>query len=584
MSVGPQVQENTGAPPQKRWCLAQPDDGKVRVLIHELGVSLVLARLLVTRGVEDVESARRFLHPSLSDLHDPRDLAGVDEAVSRIMAALQQGDRMCVFGDYDVDGITSVVLLVRVLTHLGGTVDWYIPHRLEEGYGLNASAVDRIIESGAKLIITSDCGISGKAEVERAAERGVDVVVTDHHEPGSSYPDTAVAVVDPRRSDCEYPFGELSGVGVVFKVLQVLLGEMGHPPGPSGLHPLLEESLDIVALGTIADVVPLVGENRVLASVGLEKLAETRNVGLRALMRVAGVRREKVGSTRVSFGLAPRLNAVGRLKDAGAGVRLLLTDDPAEAARLADELNQANSSRQGLEADVLEEALGMLDDGPLPPFIVLASDGWHPGVIGVVASRLVERFYRPVLLIALDGDMGKGSGRSITGFHLLSALESCAEHLMDFGGHAMAAGVTMTRDQIEGLSAALAEVAAQALTAEDMVPTLNVDARVSLDEIDDHLMEAVTALAPHGSHNRKPVFMSCGLEVAGCPKVVGKNHLKLGVREQSKVLEAIGFRLGEQLPIAEAGNVDVAYSIEYNDWRGRRSIQLTLKDIRPSSS
>lgn len=566
---------------EKIWKTASLSRDLERQLSKELELSPLFARLLINRGIRDSRSAKIFLSPELDQLHSPFLLNDMTPAVSKIREAIEGGKKILVYGDYDVDGITGVALLVLILQRMGALVSYYIPHRIREGYGLNKGAIEKASREGIGLIITVDCAVSALEEVAYARKFGIEVVITDHHEAGESLPH-AVAVIDPRRRDSSYPFNGLAGVGVAFKLAQALQAQNNKGPH---LSASLGEHLDLVALGTIADVVPLTGENRILVKHGLKTLAQTERPGLGALMEVAGLKGKELTAGQVGFILAPRINAGGRIGEAERGVRLLLANSREEALPLANSLDRENRLRQEMETQTVDEAIEKVKeemDLDQERVIVLSDDGWHPGVIGIVASRLVERFYRPAILIALDEEMGKGSARSIEGFHLLQALTECQDLLLSFGGHSQAAGLTISREKINLFRERINEVAQSQLETQDLIPKLNIDAQLSLKEMSLELIESLHRLHPFGAGNPKPVFSSTQADLLAPPFLVGNNHLKLRLTDGTVVREAIGFRMGDKL--SELGGktspVDLAYSLEINQWEGGKSVQLHLKDIK----
>ena len=566
---------------RKVWRVRQGDLALQYIFRQELGISAVLAGLLVNRGIATVEEARSFLNGSLDQLQDPFDMADMDKAVSRIRHSLASGEKVLVYGDYDADGTTATALLVKVLKSLGGQVGYYVPRRMEEGYGLHLDALRRAGREGYRLVITVDCGISSVEEVaSNKDEKGPDLIITDHHEPSGELPG-AVAVINPKRADCPYRFKELAGVGVALKLAQALIGDAGQGSGD------WIQYLDLACLGTVADIVPLTGENRIIVRYGLSALAATDSPGLKALMQVAGVKPDSLGTREVGFALAPRLNAAGRIGDASLAVDLFLTDDPAQAAGLATLLNKGNQERQRIESLVLAEAMGMLDADPgiiSGKVMVLASEGWHSGVVGIVASRLVERFSRPVLMIALEDGQGKGSGRSVPGLHLYDALNHCSDHLVRFGGHAQAVGFTITQDKVEGFRRAVNGYAGLFTEEGVFTPGIDLDAMVSLNEINEGFIREIQMMAPFGHCNPGPVLACRGVNLVSCRKI-GKNggHLKMMVRDKDTFMDGIAFKMASCAgEIAASSEVDVAFFPSFNEWNGRRSIQLEVKDIRPS--
>lgn len=563
---------------EPRWALAErarPD--LLEAIRQALDIPPVMARILVNRGIRGVAEARAFLYPSLEHLVDPFAMADMEAAVARIWEAVTEGQPIAVHGDYDVDGVTGTALLVRSLRALGADVRYYIPNRLDEGYGISHRAIEEGCRQGVRLMISVDCGITAVSEAAHVRRLGMDLIVTDHHEPGEL--PAAAAVVNPKRADCPYPFKDLPGVAIAFKLADAVYRHRGLSRDP------VYRDLDLVALGCAADIVPLVGENRVLVTYGLEQMQHTDNLGLKALLDNVGLTESRLGTGQLIFVLAPRINAVGRMGSAMAAVSLLTTEDANEAAEIAELLEHQNQKRRQIDEQTLHEALEMVErdvDPERDRGVVLASDRWHPGVIGIVASRIAEKVHLPTVLIAVDGEQGKGSGRSIPGFDLYAALSRCQAHLAAFGGHKYAAGLTVNRDQIASLREAFLGVAREMLRPEEMVPQLAIDDEVSLDQIDARLVGQLKQFAPFGPQNMRPVMVSRGVEVVGAPEIVGRNHLKFKARQRGRVLDCIGFDLGHlvyRLTPGEA-NLDMAYVIEENRWRGRKTIQLRVKDLR----
>ncbi|HDQ43972.1 MAG TPA: single-stranded-DNA-specific exonuclease RecJ [bacterium] len=551
---------------------------QVHDLAARLGVPVLIARMLVSRGVTTFEAARRFFRPAWEDLYDPFLMADMDKAVERISRALNKRESIFIYGDYDVDGITSVSLLTLFLRRLGANVFYYIPERLKEGYGLSLSGVRQAVECGTTLMITVDCGITGIEEVKQARESGIDVIVSDHHEPGAVLPD-AVAVLDPKRADCPYPFKELAGVGVAFKLIQAVSRFCG-----------LEESvpaefIDLVALGSAADIVPLVDENRVLVFKGMEKINRFERLGIRALAETSGLLDKKIGTGQLVFIMAPRINAVGRLGNAERAAELLITDSETRAREIAKILEQENQTRKNIDEETFRQALALMESEngeKLPPAVVLSQYGWHSGVIGIVASRIVEKVYRPTIMIAVEDGVGKGSARSIPNFDIYSAIRQCEPYLMGFGGHKYAAGLTIAPENIEAFSSAFLKAVESVIDGDDLVERIHVDSEISLDEITDKFIRLLNLFAPFGPQNMRPVFLSRNLQVVGTPGIVGKDHLKFRVRQEGKIFDAIGFGLGSlryRLTPGEA-NLDMIYVIEENIWNGQSRVQLRVKDLR----
>jgi single-stranded-DNA-specific exonuclease len=545
-------------------------------LARALGAPLPVANVLVNRGVGSLEAAQHFLEPTLDDLADPSLLTDLDRAVTRIHAAIERGERILVHGDYDVDGITSTFLLYQALTGLGARAEYRIPHRTKDGYGLSLLAIDEAHRRGCTLIVTVDCGITAFDAVAHATRLGIDTVITDHHEPPTVLPD-AVAVVNPLRPGCPYPFKSLAGVGVTFKLVEGLL--RGH-----GGRERAVEALDVVALGTIADVVPLVGENRVLARLGLDRLNQGRRLGLRALIEVAGLSGKRISSGQVAFVLAPRINAAGRMGNAEQGVRLLLSRDDSEARACAESLEEDNEQRRRFDEAALAEAAQRVETElhwPDCSSILLWSDQWHPGVIGIVASRLVERFQRPTVLVVLDGERGRGSGRSLPGLDLNRLLGECGDLLEAYGGHAFAAGLTVQRARLPELRARFESLVRSRLTPDDCVPRLVIDGDLTLGENTLALVDWLERMSPHGLDNPEPLFRTEGVTVESASAVGGGKHLRLRVRDASGSAEAIGFGLGGLVQaVTNARVCDLAYVPTRNEWMGETRIQLKVKGVR----
>lgn len=562
---------------ERAWRLRQADPDVVEKLALS-GVPPLLARLLANRDIREPQAAAAYLNPTLSTLHDPLLLTGMEPAVERLCLAHARDERVCVHGDYDVDGVSSTALLITFFRAVGIDCFSYIPKRLTEGYGLSAQGVAAAARGGASVLVTVDCGITSVAEALLCREAGVDLIITDHHAPGEELPD-ACAVINPLQPGCRFPFKSLAGVGVAFHLVVALragLRARGRLPAP---EPDVREYLDLVALGTVADVVPLLGANRVLVSYGLKQLSAASRAGVKALKEVAGVSGE-VGCGAVGFRLAPRINAAGRLEDAALGLELLLTPDGAKARTIAAALDDSNAERQSLERSTLEEARGMLEEGACRgrKSIVLGSRLWHPGVVGIVASRIAELFHRPVILFAFEDGTGRGSGRSISRFHLLDAIRSCADHLLRFGGHSHAAGLSISEGELERFALSFDEAAAGALDAEALIPSIAYDLELSADQIVESLPLELERMKPFGMGNPEPVFLLKGAEVRGS-RVLKGGHLKLTLSCGGRSFEAIGFGLAEKGICC--GRVDLLFSPGINVWNGRSSLQLLIKDLVP---
>ncbi|MGD8600526.1 MAG: single-stranded-DNA-specific exonuclease RecJ [Gemmatimonadota bacterium] len=569
-------------PPDPTWILPErPDAERVAALAAELRLPPVVCSVLVGRGIDVADEAKRFLRPRLDHLHDPADLADGIRAAERIARAISSGEGILVHGDYDVDGICATALLTRWLRSLGASVVPFVPHRLRDGYDFSRAGIDAALQSGVGLVVTADCGTVAHEAIREARVAGLDVVVTDHHTVGAELPD-AFAVVNPQRPDCPYAEKGLCGTGVAYKLCELVARTMGRPTEE------LTEYLDLVALATVADLVPLTGENRVLVAFGLRRMARTRVPGLAALLEAAGLDPEDLTSGRLGFVVAPRINAAGRVGDSADALRLLLTEDASEARRLAEMLDAANRSRREEDRRTLDEALELLDASYDPERdygVVLAAEGWHPGVIGIVASRVVERIHRPVVMIALEGASGRGSARSIPGFHLHEALTECSGFLKRFGGHRQAAGMDVDREALEGFRAAFNEVAARRLAGEDLRPVLRPDVELSLDVVDLELVHWMGYLGPHGIGNPGPLFLASRVTFSG-GRVVGDGHLKVRLSAGRSAIDGIGFGLAERHPAESLGSLphDVLFRLEKNVWRGVAKPQARLADLRPSGS
>ncbi len=569
-----------------RWKFLADDDPAAD-LARSLGCHPLVARILRRRGVGSADDAERFLRPRLADLPDPSLFKGIDAAVERIVRAIDRGETITAYGDYDVDGVTSTTLLVSFLRSCGAKVDYYVPHRLGEGYGLNLEAVARLAARGTQLLVTLDCGVTAVAEVDEAIRLGLDVVVVDHHTTPAELP-RAAAILNPWQPGCTYPTRHLCAVGVTFLLCAALrrhLRQRGFFVERE--EPNLKSYLDLVALGTIADVVPLTQANRLLVREGLEVLARSQRPGIRALKRVATLAADgPVSAGQVGFRLGPRINAAGRLDDAGVAVELLLSEDPMEAERLARALDAANAERQAIERGLIDEAVAQARSLTSASGLVVAGEGWHPGVVGIVASRVVSRLHRPTVVIGIDPEtgVGKGSGRSIAAFDLHGALSKCGEHLLRYGGHQHAAGLTIERDSLDAFRDAFAREAEEQLAGHDLTPLCLIDASITAADLGDPLCEALATLAPFGSGNAEPVLALRGVRARG--RVVGRSetssgHLKL-ILDDAPFADAIGFGMADRLDLLSAP-VDLAFTLSFNEYRGVRQVQLGLRDLRPAA-
>jgi single-stranded-DNA-specific exonuclease len=579
---------------EKKWKIHPPLREIQELLSSHLGISPLLSQLLASRNITTPEDVEGFLSPSLSNLHSPFLMKDMEKAVERIGKALREGEKIVLYGDYDVDGITGTSLLLLFLKNLGAKVSFFIPERLTHGYGLNLEVLKGMKEEGAQLIITIDCGSSDVEEVQYAQQQGIDVIITDHHEIPHQVP-PAYAIVNPKQRDCGFPFDSLAGVGVVFNLLMALrktLRDGGFWSGQT--EPNLKEYLDLVTLGTIADVVPLVDENRILVKAGLAQLNGGNRTGISALKEVCGLTDTPITTNLIAFRLAPRLNAPGRLSQASQSVMLLTSDDYQEAKRIALHLEHENSQRQLLEMRIFKEACTLIEATPQlgeGKSIVLASSEWHPGVIGICASRLLDLYGKPAVLISCDEKrgMGRGSARSHESFHLFEGLKEC-EHLLEgYGGHHSAAGLTIALDKIEEFQVCFDSVVSERMSEEEYSPSLEIDAEVTLGEISEQLLKEIAMLEPFGLCNPEPTFSSFLLD-SYSTMVVGNGHLKLKVKEENMWYDAIGFNMAEQfLPSSQTpstsllngtNRIKIAFIPQFNTWQGVKSIQLKVKDIK----
>jgi single-stranded-DNA-specific exonuclease len=565
------------ARPRARWILPDaPDPAVVRSLCDELLLPEPICRLLVARGHAPAEQAKRYLRPRLEQLLPPEQLLDLDRAVDRIVRAIRGGETILVHGDYDVDGMTSTTLLTRAFGALGGKVVPFIPRRLLDGYDLTDAGVRAARDAGATVVVTADCGTSAVAPVRALQAEGIDVIISDHHLPGGNLPN-AFAVLNPKRPGCGSEDKDLCAAGIAFKLALAVTRAMG------GNENVVFGMLDLVALATIADIAPLRGENRVFARYGLRMLAETKNLGLRALIRSAGLEGKPLTAGRIGYILAPRLNAVGRLGHALRGVELLTAQTEHEANSIARELEELNVKRQEIDRMTLEQARQRVLALDLEDTygIVLAEDGWHPGVIGIVASRIVEEFGRPTVLIGLDGDEGKGSGRSISRFDLHAGIGQCRHLLKRFGGHRSAAGVTIARDKVDEFARCFNEAARAVLTPEDLVPELRIDLEVSLSDLTPGFESLLRHLEPCGVGNPSPMLFTRGVRLAAPPRAVGQGGLKLRLQTDNGPLEAIGWSLGARIgELDVARPFDIAYRLERDEYQGISRLQAKLADFR----
>jgi single-stranded-DNA-specific exonuclease len=569
----------------KQWTI-RPTFAGADKLAHALNVPLAVAQALGQRGYETPEAARAFLKPELTQLHEPAAMPGLMLAADRLVAAARAGEPIVIYGDYDVDGITGSAILWQALRLADANVRVYVPHRLEEGYGLNMEAVEKLAAEGARVLVTVDCGISGAAEAARAQELGLDVIITDHHEPNPDRLPPALALVNPKLPGSPYPFKELSGAGIALKLAWAIgqkLSERQRVSDP--FREFLISATGLAALGTIADVVPLVGENHVIASFGLRALGAAKNPGIAAIIEIAGITGKAIEADHVGFMIGPRLNAAGRMGHAREAVELLTTAGPDAARTIAKELDHRNRERQEIEKRILEEALAQAAATFKPErdaAIVLSGAGWHTGVIGIVASRIVERYWRPTLLIGTSEGHAQGSGRSIAGFHLYKALVACEMHLTNYGGHAMAAGVRLTEAAVPAFREAFLAQATKMLTPEQLTPRLSVDAEASIADIDLATVRLLEHMGPFGAGNPRAVFAVREVKLAAPPRRIGRrgDHLEMHLTHGGRARRALGWNMGPACDtLARAGSCGAAFTCRISTFSGKPEVELHLKDL-----
>lgn len=563
-----------------RWLVFESDEALVRNLATQAGLDAITARLLVNRGVRTAEEAFAFLNPDVKTLHDPSLLPDLDVGVQRVQAAIDSSEKICVHGDYDVDGVTSTALLVRTLAALNANVEYVLPHRHRDGYGIKPAAVDLIRERGCGLIITCDCGIMACDTVERATELGLDVIVTDHHEPGAELP-RALAVINPKRHDSSYPFADLAGVGVAFKFAQGLVRKLGH-----SMDAFVEKFVDLAALGTVADVVPLIGENRIIVKSGLDAIPNSKKLGFQTMLESVNYAGRKLTAYDLAFVLAPRINAVGRMDDAETALRLFLTRDPSEARGFAAEMERHNSDRRAAQEAILIEAIEQAEEKVSRGMkvLVISQENWNTGVVGIVAGRIRESHGRPAILISRDAEsgMGGGSARSIEKFNMVEALRQSSDLLTTFGGHALAAGLSLPLENLDALEQRLNELASEVITDEDLLPRIEVEAKLELGDINRRLAESIGALEPFGEANPEPLFMSTQLTVLARQRVGDGSHMRLTVQgRKSAPINCIAFKMGDWADRIDLGEtIDLCYHVRLNSFNGSETVQLVVKAIR----
>ena len=570
---------------KKNWIITteQTNVNQIQNLQNSLSCPYIIAKLLLQKNISSTQDAEEFFHPDFNNLHDPYIFNDMEKAVRRIMQAIKNQEKIVIYGDYDVDGTTATSLLLIGLKELGAVVDFYIPNRMIEGYGLSMLGNKAILSKKAKVVITVDCGINAVDEINYLNKEGVDVIVTDHHTPKKILPD-AFAIIDPKLKDSKYPYQELAGVGIALKLITAIYRKYNRDNIEN-----VSTFFDLAGLGTIADIVPLTGENRIIASLGINRLEERKNLGLSYLLNLAGLKTCKLKSSDIVFRLAPRINAAGRLGSADRAVDLMTTSNLEDAKNLALAIHNENQKRQQIDQTTFREACDMIEskyqDLDKTFFFVLATDHWHPGVIGIVASKIVEKYNRPTILITFAEGEGSGSGRSIHNFNIFECLSHFEEYLISFGGHKYAAGLSILPEYIDIFEEKVNEYAKNRLTIEDIRPQIYISGELKLNEIDEDLLEWLKRFAPFGPGNMNPIFLSRKVMIVGYPYTVGTNHLKLKTIQNDKTLDLIGFNMGEMSPFLKKGSyVDIAYSLEENVWQNVTKIQGKLKDIRPYAS
>ena len=559
----------------KKWQIYETNESKVEELKKSYNLNDLIATILVNRNITKKEDVEKFLNPTRNDFYNPFLMTDMEKAVDRILIAIKNKEKVTIYGDYDVDGITSITVLKSFLKDVGLEVDTYIPNRIDEGYGLNKKAIEKIKENGCQLMITVDCGISGIEEVEYANSLGIETIVTDHHEVGDVLPN-ALAVVDNKRKDSTYPFRELAGVGVAFKLIQAI-----------GIKLELKEDeylkyLDIVSVGTISDIVPLVDENRVITKLGLKLIRQTKNIGLKSIINSSGY--SKIDSNTISFGVAPRINACGRMGKAEEALKLLLSKNLNEAQELTRKLNDHNRERQDIEKRIFEDAIKQIEEKSLANnrTIVVAGQNWHHGVIGIVSSKITDMYFKPSILLCLEDGIGKGSGRSVPGFDLHEALTKCLDTIDKFGGHAMAVGITVKEDKIPEFKEEFEKIAIDS-HIEEIMPIINIDAKVNLSNINREMVESLKQLEPFGEGNKMPIFVFKNLRIDSIRALSEGKHLKMTLKDNNTIISSIGFNIGKMAEDYKIGDrIDVVGVLEINSFNGVDNLQINIKDIMKS--
>ena len=563
----------------KRWNILTADEHKTQALQTDLKIHPVLCKILVQRGIENFEESRNFFRPSLDDLHSPWLMKDMEKAVDRIILASRGNEKILVFGDYDVDGTTAVASMFLFLQKFHHNLDFYIPHRYREGYGVSKAGIDFAKENGFTLIISLDCGIKSADLIAYAKERGIDFIVCDHHLPDKVLP-PAVAILNPKQNDCSYPFKELCGCGVGFKLMCALEEKLNLPKGTAF------EQLDLVATAIAADIVPVNGENRILAFHGLKKENENPNKGIKALTKLSGLVKE-LHITNLVFMIAPRVNAAGRMDDASKAVRMFIAKTDEEAMNYAEMLHSDNTDRKEADSNITEEALALIrenKDWINRKSTVVFKPHWHKGVVGIVASRLIEHYYRPTIVLTRSGDYAAGSARSVPGFNLYEAIHACREHLLGYGGHFAAAGMTLELGQVDAFREKFEEVVANSIDPKMLIPEIVIDAEIRLDDIRQPFFNILCQMEPFGPENLRPVFITRNVTDTGWSKIVKEDHLKFSVKQDNVTISGIGFNMATKYPLLqEKKPVDIVYKIDENEWQDKKSLQIRVIDVRPAS-
>jgi single-stranded-DNA-specific exonuclease len=561
---------------QRNWLLKEFDKNRVVEISKEFHISPLTSIILYNRGIKEDSAIAEFLDCKFENLHDPYLLKDMDKAVERIMLAKNNNEKITIYGDYDVDGITSIAILYKHLTEMGFSVDYYVPDRIQEGYGVNREALDKIKSNGTKVVITVDTGITAIEETEYAKSIGMDLIITDHHECKENIP-KAYAAIDPKRKDCKYPFKNLAGVGVAFKLIQALDKE-------STIQHLLDKYADLICLGTVADISPLVDENRIMVTVGLRKFKNTENIGLKALLDVSVTNNKAITTSTIGYIIAPRINASGRLGCASRSVEMFLTDDPQKAYELAKGLCEENTIRQQTEQKMFAEAIEYIENNPQiknDQILIIPHKNWHHGIVGIVSSKITEKFYKPSILFAIDDNEAKGSGRSISGYNLFEALENCSDLLEKFGGHELAAGLSIKTEKIEEFRTAINKNATLKIDEMSLVPTISIDAVIKPTYITLETVENINKLQPFGVDNPSPVFAVKDMKIHKISTMSDNKHLRMTLLKDGKFLDAVGFGMGDYYNDLNEGDfINVAFGLDINDYKGYRNVQLIVKDIK----